>query len=63
MARALIHDPGLVAKLQAGTVTASGCVPCNRCVAEMDREGGVVCAQAPEQLARRAREVAGRDAL
>lgn len=43
MARALIHDPALVAKLQAGTVKASGCVPCNRCVAEMDREGGVRC--------------------
>lgn len=43
MARALIHDPQLMAKFQAGTVKASGCVPCNRCVAEMDREGGVRC--------------------
>jgi 2,4-dienoyl-CoA reductase-like NADH-dependent reductase (Old Yellow Enzyme family) len=57
MARALIHDPQLVAKLQAGTVKASGCVPCNRCVAEMDREGGVRCARVPEQLAERERAV------
>jgi len=47
MARALIHDPALVAKLEAGTVKASGCVPCNRCVAEMEREGGVRCARVP----------------
>ncbi len=46
MARALIHDPALPMKLQAGTVKASGCVPCNLCVAEMDRAGGVRCVRA-----------------
>ncbi len=54
MARALIHDPGLIARYASGTSTESGCVPCNRCVAEMDREGGVRCARVPEQLAQRA---------
>jgi 2,4-dienoyl-CoA reductase-like NADH-dependent reductase (Old Yellow Enzyme family) len=43
MARALVHDPQLVARYQAGEATVSGCVPCNRCVAEMDRPGGVRC--------------------
>jgi 2,4-dienoyl-CoA reductase-like NADH-dependent reductase (Old Yellow Enzyme family) len=45
MARALVHDPKLVARYQAGEATVSGCVPCNRCVAEMDRPGGVRCAR------------------
>ncbi len=58
MGRALIHDPGLINKLRDGTVQASGCVPCNRCVAEMDREGGVRCTRVPEQLAQRAQELA-----
>jgi len=52
--RALIHDPALVAKLAAGELTESGCVPCNRCVAEMERDGGVCCARLPEQVAARA---------
>jgi 2,4-dienoyl-CoA reductase-like NADH-dependent reductase (Old Yellow Enzyme family) len=43
MARALIHDPELIAKFAAGSAQESGCVPCNRCVAEMEREGGVRC--------------------
>ena len=43
MARALIHDPALIAKYAAGAVQTSGCVPCNRCVAEMERDGGVRC--------------------
>jgi 2,4-dienoyl-CoA reductase-like NADH-dependent reductase (Old Yellow Enzyme family) len=54
MARALIHDPRLVARYATGTAHESGCVPCNRCIAEMDREGGVCCARVPEQLAERA---------
>ncbi len=45
MARALIHDPTLIARYQAGEASTSGCVPCNRCVAEMDRPGGVRCAR------------------
>lgn len=55
MGRALIHDPSLIAKYQAGRERESGCHPCNRCVAEMDREGGVRCARVPEQLAQRER--------
>jgi 2,4-dienoyl-CoA reductase-like NADH-dependent reductase (Old Yellow Enzyme family) len=47
MARALINDPRLIAKYAAGTSAVSGCVPCNRCVAEMDREGGVRCVRVP----------------
>lgn len=43
MARALIHDPALIAKYRDGMADRSGCVPCNQCVAEMDREGGVRC--------------------
>jgi 2,4-dienoyl-CoA reductase-like NADH-dependent reductase (Old Yellow Enzyme family) len=54
MARALIHDPSLIAKYAAGRADSSGCVPCNRCVAEMDAPGGVRCACVPEQLAERA---------
>ncbi len=53
MGRALLHDPALIAKYQAGAKRTSGCIPCNQCVAEMDREGGVRCARVPEQLAQR----------
>ncbi|MEI8257383.1 MAG: NADH:flavin oxidoreductase [Deltaproteobacteria bacterium] len=53
MGRALIHDPGLIAKYAAGSAGESGCTPCNRCVAEMDREGGVRCSRVPAQLAER----------
>lgn len=42
MARALIHDADLPRRLQAGALDASACVPCNECIAEMDR-GGVRC--------------------
>ena len=53
MGRALLHDPALIAKYQAGAKRTSGCIPSNQCVAEMDREGGVRCARVPEQLAQR----------
>jgi len=43
MGRALIHDPGLIGKLERGEARRSGCVPCNKCVAEMDKPGGVRC--------------------
>jgi 2,4-dienoyl-CoA reductase-like NADH-dependent reductase (Old Yellow Enzyme family) len=45
MGRALLHDPALPRKLERGDLAASGCVPCNECVAEMDR-GGVRCTRA-----------------
>jgi len=57
MARALIHDPMLISKYESGAQQSSECVPCNRCVAEMDREGGVRCPLVPEQLAQRERYV------
>jgi 2,4-dienoyl-CoA reductase-like NADH-dependent reductase (Old Yellow Enzyme family) len=42
MGRALLHDPALPRKMERGEAFASGCVPCNECIAEMDR-GGVRC--------------------
>ena len=57
MGRALIHDPELINKYQAGEATASGCTPCNKCISEMDRPGGVRCAEQPHQLRSRDREV------
>ena len=42
LGRALIRDPDLVQRMQAGELTASRCVPCNLCVVEMDR-GGTRC--------------------
>ncbi len=42
MGRALLHDPDLPRKLEAGAASRSGCTPCNECIAEMDR-GGVRC--------------------
>ena len=56
--RALLHDPAFVNKLREGGMERSACDACNQCVAEMDRPGGVVCAKVPEQLVRRAEEVA-----
>lgn len=43
LARALIHDPNFVNRLKAGEVRRSACDHCNRCIAEMDRPGGVRC--------------------
>jgi 2,4-dienoyl-CoA reductase-like NADH-dependent reductase (Old Yellow Enzyme family) len=57
MGRALLHDPALIGKYAAGLARESGCVPCNQCVAEMDREGGVCCSKVPSQLAERAARV------
>jgi 2,4-dienoyl-CoA reductase-like NADH-dependent reductase (Old Yellow Enzyme family) len=45
MGRALLHDPDPPRKMERGEVAASGCVPCNECIAEMDR-GGVRCTRA-----------------
>jgi 2,4-dienoyl-CoA reductase-like NADH-dependent reductase (Old Yellow Enzyme family) len=42
MARALLHDPTLPNRFASGELETSGCVPCNECIAEMDR-GGVRC--------------------
>jgi 2,4-dienoyl-CoA reductase-like NADH-dependent reductase (Old Yellow Enzyme family) len=45
MGRALLHDPDLPRKMEGGAAVRSGCVPCNACIAEMDR-GGVRCTRA-----------------
>ena len=42
MGRALLHDATLPRRLERGEVERSGCVPCNRCIAQMD-VGGVRC--------------------
>ncbi len=57
MGRALIHEPTLPAKYLAGEARTSGCSPCNVCITEMDRPGGVLCALREDQRARREREV------
>jgi 2,4-dienoyl-CoA reductase-like NADH-dependent reductase (Old Yellow Enzyme family) len=43
LGRGLIADPDLVRKLQSGELQRTRCDACNRCVAEMDRPGGVRC--------------------
>lgn len=57
MGRALIREPDLIARYQRGEATTSKCTPCNKCITEMDRPGGVLCALEPWQLDRRAKEV------
>lgn len=39
MGRALIAEPDLPKRFQAGLATESRCVPCNLCVVEMEKEG------------------------
>ena len=39
LGRALIADPDLTRRMQAGEATASRCEPCNRCIVEMERNG------------------------
>jgi len=43
MARALLHDPELPNKYQAGTESESGCTACNECVVQMYTAGGTRC--------------------
>lgn len=57
MGRALLREPDLIARYQRGEARESRCVPCNECITEMDRDGGVACAKEPWQLERRADEV------
>jgi 2,4-dienoyl-CoA reductase-like NADH-dependent reductase (Old Yellow Enzyme family) len=54
MGRALLADPELPRRYQAGETSSSRCEPCNRCIAEMDRQGGVRCARSRAQLDERA---------
>jgi 2,4-dienoyl-CoA reductase-like NADH-dependent reductase (Old Yellow Enzyme family) len=43
MGRALIADPDFVNRLEKGELERSRCDACNKCIAEMEREGGVRC--------------------
>ena len=43
MGRALIHTPDLVARMERGEASASGCIHCNLCVAEMEGPHGTRC--------------------
>lgn len=47
MARPLIHDPDLVAKLRSGEASASGCTNCNRCVPYIYHPAGTWCVLSP----------------
>jgi 2,4-dienoyl-CoA reductase-like NADH-dependent reductase (Old Yellow Enzyme family) len=39
MARALLREPDLVRKMEMGQSSASLCIPCNKCITEMERDG------------------------
>jgi 2,4-dienoyl-CoA reductase-like NADH-dependent reductase (Old Yellow Enzyme family) len=47
LGRALIREPDLVRRMQAGESTASICDHCNKCVAEMELETGTRCVHWP----------------
>lgn len=47
MARALLREPDLVRKMADRLATQSLCVPCNKCVAEMEVHG-TRCVVVPE---------------
>jgi 2,4-dienoyl-CoA reductase-like NADH-dependent reductase (Old Yellow Enzyme family) len=49
MARALLREPDLVRKFQGGRSAQALCIPCNKCVTEMNR-GGTRCVFVPEQI-------------
>ncbi|WP_407935816.1 NADH:flavin oxidoreductase [Cupriavidus necator] len=47
LARALIHDPALVANWRSGAVVRSACDSCNGCVARIYDPAGVSCVHGP----------------
>ncbi len=47
MARALLREPDLIRRMQDGRASAGACVPCNKCVIEMERHG-TRCVFVPE---------------
>ncbi len=47
MARALIHDTGLINKFKSGEVTRSGCTHCNACVFTIYHPAGTACIENP----------------
>jgi len=46
LGRALIREPDLVRQMQTGETDAALCIPCNRCIVEMDK-GGTRCVMRP----------------
>ncbi len=47
LARALLHDPGLVNKFRSGELAESGCDNCNGCVAYIYHPAGTRCVRNP----------------
>ncbi|MFN2590580.1 MAG: NADH:flavin oxidoreductase, partial [Actinomycetota bacterium] len=47
MARALLREPDLVRKFESGASREALCIPCNKCVTEMNRNG-TRCVFVPE---------------
>ncbi len=47
IARALLHDPDLVRRMQDDGLEASACVPCNGCILEMEAGRGAQCVRQP----------------
>ncbi len=47
MARALLHDPDLVNRMSRDGLAASGCIPCNGCILEMELGHGAQCVRRP----------------
>ncbi len=50
LGRALIRDPDLVLRMQAGTMQGSRCDHCNKCVAEMELPTGTRCVHWPPEF-------------
>lgn len=48
MARALLREPDLPRRMEAGTAETGTCIPCNRCVVEMEM-GGTRCVFVPRE--------------
>ncbi|RJF93146.1 NADH:flavin oxidoreductase [Sphingomonas cavernae] len=57
MARALIHDPCLIAKWRSGESSKSGCTACNRCVAAMYGPSGTHCPEVGNALDPKLKEI------
>jgi 2,4-dienoyl-CoA reductase-like NADH-dependent reductase (Old Yellow Enzyme family) len=49
MARALLREPDLVRRYADSSASESACVPCNKCITEMDRRG-TRCVFVPESM-------------
>lgn len=63
IARALIHDPTLVAQWKGGTIDKSGCTACNRCVAVMYGPSGTYCPETDNAIDPRLNQIYAREEL